>query len=64
MKKFEEDFYNNLKEPFLKYEKIRKSGKYNMITDAKTVMNKIGCNLSTYMDIIDNYSELNVRFNK
>lgn len=64
MRKFEEDFYNNLKEPFLKYEKIRKSGKYNMIMDASIVMKKIGCNLNTYIDIIDNYSELNARFNK
>lgn len=60
--KIEETFYNNLKEPFLKYEKIRKSGKYNMIMDAKTVINKIGCSLSIYMDIIDNYTELKKRF--
>lgn len=63
-KKLEDTFYNSLKEPFLKYEKIRQSGKYNMITDANKVINKIGCSVSTYMDIIDNYSELNNRFNK
>lgn len=61
-KKLEDTFYNNLKEPFLKYEKIRQSGKYNMITEASKVMSLINCDTSTYMDIINNYSELKKRF--
>lgn len=54
----------DMKDIFLKYEKIRKSGKYNMITDASIIINKMNIDLKTYTTILENYSELNRMYNK
>lgn len=44
------------KERFLRYEKVRLSGKYNMITDANNARVKAGLTLEEYFEIIKNYS--------
>lgn len=51
------------KDLFIDYENIRKSGEYNMITDAYHVMNILGIDKETYFNIINNYSELKEKFN-
>lgn len=38
--------------------KIQKSGMYNMITDARYVINEIGCTFDEYVFMIANYEEL------
>ncbi len=48
----------DMKEYFIKYEKIRRSGKYNMFTQAKFVAEEMGVKLDYYYSIIKNYSEL------
>ena len=48
----------DMKDSFIKYEKIRQGGRYNMITDAKYVAEEIGVKLNYYYSIIENYSEL------
>ena len=44
------------KEEFLKYEKVRQSGKYNMIMDAAAAWTAAGLARCQYFDIIENYS--------
>lgn len=44
------------KEEFLKYEKVRRSGKYNMIMDADAAWKAAGLVCCQYFDIIKNYS--------
>ena len=46
------------KTTFLSYEEARQSGKFNMIMEAKTVMNLYGISSEDYWYIIKNYSEL------
>jgi len=48
----------DMKDYFIEYEKIRRSGKYNMITEAKFVAEEMGVKLDYYYSIIKNYSEL------
>ena len=43
------------KETFLKYEKVRQSGKYNMITNMVRIMFENNINFDDYQDIIHNY---------
>ena len=43
------------KEEFLKYEKVRQSGKYNMIMDAAAAWKAAGLARCQYFDIIENY---------
>lgn len=50
------------KEQFLRYEKIHHSGKYNMITDAASVMLEADLDEDTYWMIIDHYAELHAKF--
>lgn len=47
------------KSDFVNYERIRRSGKFNMIVDASIIANKMGISNSRYIWIINNYSELN-----
>ena len=44
------------KEKFLRYENLRKSGKYNMIMDMSHVLIEAELNYHDYLDIISNYS--------
>lgn len=43
---------------FLSYEEARKSGEFNMIIDAHTVMEQFGISKEDYWYIIKHYSEL------
>lgn len=43
---------------FSEYMKIQASGAYNMLTDAPVVANALGIDLSTYIEILRNYSAL------
>lgn len=45
------------KEQFMKYYTEQNSGKYNMITEAKKVMDKTKLTEEQYKDIIWNYSD-------
>ena len=45
------------KEAFLKYEKVRQSGKYNMIMQMSEVLVETGLNYHDYIDIIKNYNK-------
>jgi len=49
------------KEKFLRYEKVRESGKYNMIMDMSHVLVEANLNYHDYIDIITNY---NIYYNK
>lgn len=50
------------KEMFLKYEKMRKSGKYNMIMDGSKVMEELKIGARDYTDILRNYGEYRIKF--
>lgn len=45
------------KEKFLRYEKLRQSGKYNMIMDMSNVLIETELNYHDYIDIISNYNK-------
>lgn len=47
-----------LKQEFLKYEKARQSGKYNMIMDMNRVIAEYGIGYRNYNYIIKHYSKL------
>lgn len=49
---------NYLKDCFIKYEKVRRSGKYNMITESSKAAKKAGLSLQDYMNVIRNYNTL------
>lgn len=44
---------------FNKFEEIRKSGKYNMVTDSLIISDIMGISKDRYVWIINNYKELN-----
>ena len=46
------------KQQFKAYEEVRRSGFYNMITDAEKVMKHTGLDKKTYIAIIENYATL------
>ena len=43
------------KEEFLAYENVQKSGRYNMIMDAVSVMDETKLSKEKYLEIIKNY---------
>lgn len=43
---------------FLQYERVRQSGKWNMVTDATQALRETGLTLEQYVCIIRNYREL------
>lgn len=45
------------KENFLKYVEIQHIGNYNMFTEANTVMEIMGVDKDTYIDVLQNYSK-------
>ena len=53
-----------MEEKFLRYEEVRKSGQFNMITEAKHAMNYANLGEDDYWDIIQNYSEYKEMFLK
>ena len=46
-----------MEEKFLRYEEVRKSGQFNMITEANKAMDYANLNEDDYWDIIKNYSK-------
>lgn len=52
------------KELFSKYIEIQREGKYNMLTDAKQVMQLLGCGTTTYADILNNYENYSKLYKK
>ena len=56
--------YTQMEEKFLRYEEVRKSGQFNMITEAKHAMDYANLNEDDYWDIIKNYSEYKEMFLK
>lgn len=49
----------NDEKDFNKFEEIRKSGKYNMVTDSLIISDIMGVSKDRYVWIISNYNELN-----
>lgn len=52
------------REVFMEYELMRRSGEYNMITDARFVMDILGIDEKMYFRIIRNYRELKEKYMK
>lgn len=50
------------KEHFLRYVKVQKSGKYNMITEWVDACNKANLTKEQYFEIIKNYSDLKEKY--
>ena len=51
-----------MEEKFLRYEDVRKSGQFNMITEANKAMDYANLGEDDYWDIIQNYSEYKKMF--
>ena len=52
------------KEMFERYEKVRKSGEYNMVMDAGLAMMAAGLTQTEYIYVIKNYNELAKKYKK
>jgi hypothetical protein len=52
------------KEMFERYEKVRKSGEYNMVMDAGLAMMAAGLTQTEYIYVIENYNELAKKYKK
>lgn len=52
------------KEMFERYEKVRKSGKYNMITNAIQAMKAAGLKQDEYLTVLQHYVEFAKEFKK
>ena len=55
---------SQMEDKFLRYEEVRKSGEFNMITEASQAMDYANLNEDDYWDIIKNYSEYKEMFLK
>lgn len=61
--KVPKNYYSKmLRQDFLKYEEVRKSGKYNMVMDMNKVLAKYGISFKNYIYILSNYSELSNKY--
>ena len=61
--KVPKNYYSEmLRQDFLKYEEVRKSGKYNMVMDMNKVLAKYGISFKNYIYILRNYSELSNKY--
>ena len=64
--KSEKSWYNCLvmptREQFEAYVKVQRSGRWNMIMDAKNVAREAGLDLDTYFEVIMNYSKLAAKY--
>lgn len=61
--KVPKNYYSEmLRQDFLKYEEVRKSGKYNMVMDMNKVLAKYGISFKNYIYILSNYSELSKKY--
>ena len=52
------------KEMFERYEKVRKSGKYNMVMDAVEAMKAAGLKQDEYLTVVRRYTEFEKKFQK
>ena len=52
------------KEMFERYENVRSSGIFNMITEATSAMSVAGLDKEQYFYVINNYSELKEKYGK
>ena len=50
------------REQFEAYVKVQRSGRWNMIMDAKNVAREAGLDLDTYFEVIMNYSKLAAKY--
>lgn len=66
LKKLEQQMalVSQMEDKFLRYEEVRKSGEFNMITEANQAMDYANLNEDDYWDIIKNYSEYKEMFLK
>lgn len=55
---------SQMEDKFLRYEEVRKSGEFNMITEAYQAMDYANLSEDDYWDIIKNYSEYKEMFLK
>ena len=55
---------SQMEDKFLRYEEVRKSGEFNMITEANQAMDYANLSEDDYWDIIKNYSEYKEMFLK
>ena len=63
--KVPKNYYSEmLRQDFIKYEEVRKSGKYNMVMDMNKVLAKYGISFNNYIYILSNYSELSNKYLK
>ena len=61
--KVPKNYYSEMiRQDFLKYEEVRKSGKYNMVMDMNKVLTKYGISFNNYIYILGNYSELSNKY--
>ena len=61
--KVPKNYYSEMiRQDFLKYEEVRKSGKYNMVMDMNKVLAKYGISFKNYIYILSNYSELSKKY--
>ena len=49
---------------FSRYVRIQREGKYNVLMDAKQVMQLLGCDATTYADILNNYENYSKLYKK
>lgn len=52
------------KEMFERYEKVRESGKYNMVMDAIEAMKAAGLKENEYLTVVRHYTELDKKYKK
>lgn len=61
--KVPKNYYSEmLRQDFLKYEEVRKSGKYNMVMDMNKILAKYGISFKNYIYILSNYLELSNKY--
>lgn len=56
--------YAQMEDKFLRYEEVRKSGAFNMITEANHAMDYANLGEGDYWNIVQNYSEYKEMFLK
>lgn len=52
------------KEKFERYEKVRRGGRFNMITESSRAAKAAGLSEDDYWEVISNYSELKEKYGK
>ena len=61
--KVPKNYYSEmLRQDFIKYEEVHKSGKYNMVMDINKLLAEYGISFKNYIYILNNYSELSKKY--